>query len=97
MDLAEWLDKLRPSWMDDAACIGADQGLFFPSPLNRGRPPKGEGPPDPTRPARRVCVSCPVRDDCLEYALANNIDHGVWGGESERSRRRMRRARRLAA
>jgi WhiB family transcriptional regulator, redox-sensing transcriptional regulator len=47
--------------------------------------------------ARRICADCPVRADCLEYALAYRIDHGVWGGASERERRRILRARRLTA
>nr|MDQ6928977.1 WhiB family transcriptional regulator [Actinomycetota bacterium] len=46
--------------------------------------------------ARRVCIDCPVKSPCLEYALANSIDHGVWGGASERERRRIARRRRLA-
>jgi WhiB family redox-sensing transcriptional regulator len=43
--------------------------------------------------ARRVCADCPVKTECLEYALANRIDHGVWGGTSERERRRILKAR----
>jgi len=44
--------------------------------------------------ARRICATCPVQIDCLEYALAESIDHGVWGGCSERERRRIARRRR---
>jgi WhiB family redox-sensing transcriptional regulator len=47
--------------------------------------------------ARRICASCPVQHECLEYALRNRIDHGVWGGCSERERRRILKRRRLAA
>jgi WhiB family redox-sensing transcriptional regulator len=47
--------------------------------------------------ARRICDSCPVGERCLEYALRNRIDHGVWGGTSERQRRRILKARRDAA
>ena len=47
--------------------------------------------------AKRVCEGCPVQERCLEYALRNRIDHGVWGGCSERQRRRILRARRLEA
>ncbi|MBV8981169.1 MAG: WhiB family transcriptional regulator [Acidimicrobiia bacterium] len=47
--------------------------------------------------ARRICADCPVRASCLEYALRNGIDHGVWGGTSERERRRIARRRRTAA
>jgi len=46
--------------------------------------------------ARRICVDCPVKQPCLEYALENRIDHGVWGGCSERERRRILKRRRLA-
>jgi WhiB family redox-sensing transcriptional regulator len=47
--------------------------------------------------ARRICADCPVKAPCLEYALANRIDHGVWGGTSERERRRILRKRRIEA
>jgi WhiB family transcriptional regulator, redox-sensing transcriptional regulator len=44
--------------------------------------------------AKRICATCPVREPCLEYALDYRIDHGVWGGTSERQRRRILRKRR---
>jgi WhiB family redox-sensing transcriptional regulator len=44
--------------------------------------------------ARRICADCPVKEPCLEYALYYRIEHGVWGGHSERSRRRIARSRR---
>ena len=47
--------------------------------------------------ARRVCATCPVKEPCLEYALSQRIDHGVWGGASERERRRILKSRRIAA
>jgi hypothetical protein len=47
--------------------------------------------------AQQVCAGCPMRSECLEHALVNNLDHGVWGGESERARRRIRRQRRWDA
>ena len=47
--------------------------------------------------ARKICATCPVSGPCLEYALDNRIEHGVWGGHSERSRRRILKRRRLAA
>ncbi|MGD1011654.1 MAG: WhiB family transcriptional regulator [Acidimicrobiales bacterium] len=47
--------------------------------------------------ALQICAGCPVKAPCLEYAIANHIDHGVWGGTSERERRRIARRRRLIA
>lgn len=72
------------SWQDLANCLGVDPDLFFPE---RGAS---------TREAKEVCRGCIVRDDCLEYALANGEKFGIWGGMSERERRRIRRQRALA-
>ncbi len=44
-----------------------------------------------TREAKRICLGCEVRDECLEYALANDERFGIWGGLSERERRRLKR------
>jgi WhiB family redox-sensing transcriptional regulator len=74
------------AWMHHGLCRGANPSEFFPS--------DGLG----VEAAQRICVSCPVRTECLEYALAHRIEHGVWGGASERERRRiLRRRRDLAA
>ncbi|MCO8127862.1 WhiB family transcriptional regulator [Acidimicrobiia bacterium EGI L10123] len=67
------------------ACRGADPDLFFPD--------RGES----LEPAKRICSECVVRDECLEHALASGERFGVWGGTSERERRRIRRSRRTAA
>src|SRR6202789_266359 len=72
------------SWQVQANCMGVDPDLFFPE---RGAS---------TREAKEVCRGCTVREDCLEYALANGEKFGIWGGMSERERRRLRRARALA-
>lgn len=72
------------SWQDNANCLGVDPDLFFPE---RGAS---------TREAKEVCRACIVRVECLEYALANGEKFGIWGGMSERERRRIRRARALA-
>lgn len=72
-----------PSWQDQANCMGVDPDLFFPE---RGAS---------TREAKEVCRGCVVRLDCLEYALDNAEKFGIWGGMSERERRRLRRARTL--
>jgi len=69
------------SWQGQANCMGVDPDLFFPE---RGAS---------TREAKEVCRGCVVREDCLEYALANGEKFGIWGGMSERERRRLRRAR----
>ena len=71
------------SWQLQANCMGVDPDLFFPE---RGAS---------TREAKEVCRGCVVREDCLEYALANGEKFGIWGGMSERERRRVRRARAL--
>jgi WhiB family redox-sensing transcriptional regulator len=68
--------------MVHARCRGANPTEFFPS--------DGLG----VEFAQRICGNCIVRLDCLEYALAHRIEHGVWGGASERERRRILRRRR---
>jgi WhiB family redox-sensing transcriptional regulator len=71
-------------WMAEGKCRMVAPETFFPS--------DGLG----VIKAQRVCATCPVASQCLEYALENHIDHGVWGGCSERERRRLLRARRQA-
>src|ERR1700737_257532 len=70
------------SWMADSKCRELPPQTFFPS--------DGVG----VEIARRICADCPVKGPCLEYALYNRIEHGVWGGASERERRRIARRRR---
>jgi len=72
-------------WMDRGRCRDLPPSTFFPS--------DGVG----VELARRICADCPVKVMCLEYALENRIDHGVWGGTSERERRRILRQRRREA
>ena len=67
------------SWQVDALCAQTDPEAFFPE--------KGGS----TRDAKRVCTTCDVRSQCLEYALQNDERFGIWGGLSERERRRLRR------
>ncbi len=62
-------------WQSRALCAQSDPDLWFPDQGGQVRTPK------------QVCARCPVRADCLDYALANDERHGVWGGLSERERR----------
>lgn len=73
----------RRRWQIVANCRGVDPDLFFPE---RGAS---------TREAKAVCRGCEVRPECLEYALAEGERFGIWGGLSERERRRVRRQRAL--
>jgi WhiB family transcriptional regulator, redox-sensing transcriptional regulator len=72
-------------WMARGRCRDLDPAIFFPS--------DGIG----VQAAQRICSDCPVKTPCLEYALVNRVDHGVWGGTSERERRRILRSRRLTS
>lgn len=72
-------------WMRHGLCRQVAPSTFFPS--------DGVG----VDLARRICVSCPVQEPCLEYALVERIEHGVWGGASERERRRILKRRRQEA
>jgi WhiB family redox-sensing transcriptional regulator len=66
-------------WQERALCAQTDPEAFFPE--------KGGS----TREAKRICLGCEVRDECLDYALANDERFGIWGGLSERERRRLKR------
>lgn len=70
-------------WRDEALCAQVGQELFFPE--------QGES----IGPAKRICGSCPVHVDCLDYALAHDQRYGVWGGLSERERRTLQRIRQV--
>ncbi len=73
------------AWRQQAACRGIDPEVFYPD---------GD---EHAHGAKTICVSCPVRQPCLEWALATRERQGVWGGCDERDRRRiLRQARRSA-
>lgn len=72
-------DGVDEQWQERALCAQTDPEAFFPE--------KGGS----TREAKRICLGCEVRDECLEYALANDERFGIWGGLSERERRRLKR------
>ncbi len=73
------LELLDQDWRAYASCAKFDPDLFFaPGALEH-------------REAKRVCRDCPVRLECLNYAMSTPVDHGIWGGMTERERRRQRR------
>lgn len=67
------------AWQSDSLCAQTDPEAFFPE--------KGGS----TRDAKKICTSCEVRTNCLEYALKNDERFGIWGGLSERERRKLRK------
>jgi WhiB family transcriptional regulator, redox-sensing transcriptional regulator len=69
---------LSPAFFDDGLCRQTDPEAFFPE--------KGGS----TREAKKVCAGCTVRAECLSYALENDERFGIWGGLSERERRKLR-------
>lgn len=75
----DFSDEGELGWQTDALCAQTDPEAFFPE--------KGGS----TRDAKKVCGACNVKAQCLEYALANDERFGIWGGLSERERRRLRK------
>ena len=73
------LTPMDEEWQERALCAQTDPEAFFPE--------KGGS----TREAKRICQGCEVRDACLDYALAHDERFGIWGGLSERERRRLKR------
>jgi len=73
------------AWQDYSNCRGADADLFFPE---RGAS---------TRKAKAICNACQVKAECLEFAIQQSEKFGIWGGLSERERRRIRKERAIAA
>lgn len=76
------MEEIEQPWMKDGECRNFPASAFFPS--------DGVG----VDTARAICATCKVKEPCLEYALTYRIDHGVWGGTSERERRRILKRRR---
>ncbi len=72
------------SWRNRAVCKDTDPDLFFPVGTT------GQALVQIDR-AKEVCGTCPVKSDCLEYALETNQDSGIWGGLDEEQRRNIRR------
>lgn len=78
---------MNGSWRDRAACRGVDPDIFYPVTDDEAD----------AAAAKAVCARCPVREACAEYALAAREKLGVWGGLTERDRRRILRHRRKSA
>ena len=74
------------AWRQQARCRGVDPAIFYPV-----------SDEDESLEAKEICAECPVREPCLEYALTVREKHGVWGGRTERERRRLIRQRRKSA
>ncbi|HEY0817106.1 MAG TPA: WhiB family transcriptional regulator [Pseudonocardia sp.] len=71
-------------WRQRAACRDEDPELFFP--VSEVGPAARQADA-----AKAVCARCPVRERCLEYAVDNGLDHGIFGGTTEAERRELRR------
>ena len=76
---------MKQTWRQHAACKGIDPDVFYPH------------EDDEAEAAKEVCGVCPVRQACLEHALVARERDGVWGGATERERRRIIRQRRRSA
>ncbi|MDO4910279.1 MAG: WhiB family transcriptional regulator [Corynebacterium sp.] len=75
---------VEQDWQEQALCAQTDPEAFFPD--------KGGS----TREAKRICAACGVRDECLEFALQNDERFGIWGGLSERERKKLETNQRQA-
>jgi WhiB family redox-sensing transcriptional regulator len=73
------------TWRQHAACRGVEPDIFYPA------------SDEEAEVAKAVCAVCPVRQPCLEYALSSRERDGVWGGATEKERRRILRQRRKSA
>lgn len=72
---------LHEPWREEALCQGDTEGLFFPDAADIGQ----------VAAAKAVCVSCPVVDECLSYAIDTEQPDGIWGGYTAKERRKLRR------
>jgi len=75
-----WEEIVLPDW-DGALCAEIDPAIFFPRDSDAGS----------SKIAKKVCMQCEIRVKCLNFAIENRIDHGIWGGMGVMDRRRIRR------
>ncbi|MCZ9635267.1 WhiB family transcriptional regulator [Rhodococcus sp. BH5] len=85
VDAAE--DSEDETWRWSALCAQSDPDEFFPDKPGRGGSVQ----------AKRVCARCPVSAECLDFALTNHEEYGIWGGKTRRERRTLRSTRAVAA
>jgi len=78
------------NWRSAAACLLADPDLFFP--ISSAGPAERQ-----IARAKKICAGCPVRQECLEFALSHDQAYGIWGGTTPEDRQRDRRRKRRAA
>lgn len=71
---------------DSGACVGKPTSWWYPSVGD-------ESPDEGSRRAAEICFSCPVQSECLDYAIRYKENYGIWGGQSSRSRLRIKRRR----
>ncbi len=83
----KWSSLPQAEWMERGVCRGMNPNIFFPE----------SGHHLLTREALEACNTCPVQMECLDYAITHHLDHGIWGGTSERERVRIRRGRKALA
>lgn len=74
------LGEQETEWQDHAECRGVDPALFFPESQSA----------EAVDPPKAVCARCPVRRECLDFAMATGQHDGVWGGLDEKERRKLR-------
>ena len=86
LPLRDLIASATPDWFDDAACRGMSADMFFPDPTDV--PGRWK--------ALAVCGDCPVAAECLDHAVANHLEFGIWGGAGERERRRIAKSRRAS-
>jgi WhiB family redox-sensing transcriptional regulator len=85
MVTSEW----EMGWQYRAACRGEDAEMFFAPNYFERKEEKEQREVQ----AKTICARCPVRDECLEYALRNREPHGIWGGLNESERKSLIRSR----
>lgn len=82
---------LNKSWREQSACLGADPEWWFPH--NSEGTKKSSGHTANTRKAKKICMECPVRIDCLEYAMSTGQYWGIWGGFDFDERTQLRKTK----